>query len=37
MSMNGDETLDLTCFPLKFILLDHGTPGHLNKSHLVAE
>ena len=35
MSMNGDETLDLSCFPLKFIL--HVTPGHLNKSHLVAE
>ena len=35
MSMNGDETFDLSCLPLKFIL--HATPGHLNKSHLVAE
>ena len=35
MSMNGDKTLDLSYFPLKFIL--HATPGHLKKSHLVAE
>ena len=35
MSMNGDETLDLSCFPHKFTL--HVTPGHLNKNPLMAE